>query len=112
MAPAGTGSGNGGADGMVDHGRAGARKEAGFVGRERELRELRAAVSSTRALTLYGPRGIGKTRLLLALAADLAPGYPEGALTVRLSDLPRPDLVVSEVASAIGVAEEPGIALA
>src|SRR5580698_8114021 len=108
-----TGSGNGGAGEMIDHGSGGAHAAAGgFIGRERELRELRQATSGTRALTLHGPGGIGKTRLLLALAAGLAAGYPDGMFVVRLGDVRRAGLVVSEVASAIGVSDEPGVVLA
>src|SRR5580704_16662896 len=98
---------------MMYDDRAPTHLEAGtYIGRERELRELRHAVGSARALTLCGPAGIGKTRLLLALAADLAPAYPDRTFVVRLSDLIRPGLVVPETASAIGVLEEPGVALA
>jgi hypothetical protein len=98
---------------MGDMAFTGARMEAGdLVGRERELRELRHVTSGTRALTLCGPGGIGKTRLLLALVASLAPGYPDGTFVVRLSDLRRPALVVSEMAAAIGVSDEPTVMLA
>jgi predicted ATPase/tetratricopeptide (TPR) repeat protein len=113
MAPAVAGLGIGGADEMTYHGRASALAAAGsFVGRERELRELRHAAGTTRALTLTGPGGVGKTRLLRALAAGLAPRYPDGTFVVRLSDLHEPELVASCVASAVGVSEEPGIDLA
>jgi predicted ATPase len=47
-----------------------------------------------------------------ALGAALAPGFPDGTFVVRLGDLFRPGLAVPEVASAIGVSEEPGVALA
>jgi predicted ATPase/DNA-binding CsgD family transcriptional regulator len=79
-----------------------------FVGRERELDELRRLVGETRALTLCGTGGIGKTRLALRVLAAAADEFPDGAWFVELSDLRQPDLVVSRVASVIGVAEEPG----
>jgi predicted ATPase/DNA-binding CsgD family transcriptional regulator len=62
----------------------------------------------TRALTLCGPGGIGKTRLALRVLAAAAADFPDGAWFVELSDLRQPELVVSRVAAAIGVAEEPG----
>src|SRR5215475_7176832 len=79
-----------------------------FIGRERELGELRELVGTTRALTLCGAGGIGKTRLALRLVGDVADGFPDGAWYVELGDLRQPDLVVSRVASVIGVSEEPG----
>jgi predicted ATPase/DNA-binding CsgD family transcriptional regulator len=79
-----------------------------FVGRERELDELRRFVPSTRAVTLCGPGGIGKTRLALRVLAELTDDFPDGVWFIELGDLRQPDLVVSRVASVIGVDEEPG----
>ncbi len=42
-----------------------------FFGRQAELDELKAALGDTRVLAVVGPGGIGKTRLLSALAAEL-----------------------------------------
>jgi DNA-binding SARP family transcriptional activator len=50
-----------------------------FVGRERELAELKPLLLANRLLTLTGPGGTGKTRLALRLAADLLEAYPAGA---------------------------------
>lgn len=79
-----------------------------FVGRERELSELRRIVADVRALTLCGAGGIGKTRLAIHLASELATGFPDGTWLVELADLLQPDLVTSRIASVIGVVEEPG----
>jgi predicted ATPase len=79
-----------------------------FVGRERELTELCQLVGVTRALTLCGPGGIGKTRLAQQILHALAGAFPDGGCFVELGDLWQPDLVVSRVASALGVDEEPG----
>ncbi len=79
-----------------------------FIGRVRELAELRALVPGTRALTLCGAGGIGKTRLATRLLRELAPGYADGAWMVELADLRQPDLVASRIAAVIGVSEEPG----
>jgi len=59
-------------------------------------------------LTLTGPGGIGKTRLALRTLTTAAAEFPDGACYVELADLTNPDLVVSRVASAAGVAEENG----
>ena len=79
-----------------------------FVGRERELGELRRLAASARAVTLCGPGGIGKTRLALRVLAELGEEFPDGVWFVELGDLRQPELVVSRVASVIGVDEEPG----
>ena len=79
-----------------------------FVGRERELGELRQLIGGTRALTLCGAGGIGKTRLALRVLAAVAGDFPDGVWFAELGDVQQPDLVVSRVASAVGVSEEPG----
>ncbi len=79
-----------------------------FIGREDELGELRRLAGTTRALTLRGPGGIGKTRLALRLLASVADDFPDGAWFAELADLRQPELVVSRVAAVVGIAEEPG----
>ena len=79
-----------------------------FIGREQELVELRQMLRRTRALTLCGPGGIGKTRLALRLLALAAEEFPDGVWFVELADLQQPDLVVSRIAAVIGITEEAG----
>jgi predicted ATPase/DNA-binding CsgD family transcriptional regulator len=79
-----------------------------FVGREEELDELRRLVGVTRALTLCGAGGIGKTRLALRILADATEDFADGVWFVELGDLGQPELVVSRIATVIGVGEEPG----
>ena len=79
-----------------------------FIGREREIAEVCRMLRRTRALTLYGPGGIGKTRLALRILAATADEFPDGAWFVELADLRQPELVPSRVAAVIGVSEEPG----
>ncbi len=86
-----------------------------FIGRERELGELSQLLSRTRALTLCGPGGIGKTRLALRLLAVVsgegaAAGeeFPDGVWFVELADLRQPDQVVSRIAAVTGISEEAG----
>jgi predicted ATPase/DNA-binding CsgD family transcriptional regulator/Tfp pilus assembly protein PilF len=83
-----------------------------FVGRERDLADLIAMLEHVRMLTLFGPGGIGKTRLALKLAADLMRDYPGGAWMVDLTDAGGPDRVVSLVAGVLGVRPEPDRPLA
>ncbi|HWG14028.1 MAG TPA: LuxR C-terminal-related transcriptional regulator [Streptosporangiaceae bacterium] len=78
-----------------------------FVGRQREVAELLRLIRAARALTLCGPGGIGKTRLALHVLAAAVDDFPDGAWVVDLSDLRQPELVVSRMASVLGITEEP-----
>src|ERR671912_427471 len=79
-----------------------------FVGREREIKEIRRALSATRLLTLTGVGGSGKTRLALEVARDLVGAYPDGVWLVELAPLSEGALVPQVVAKALKVAEQPG----
>ena len=83
-----------------------------FIGRERELGYLRDALHRTRALTLCGAGGIGKTRLALRLLATTAGDFADGVYVVELGDLWEPELIVSRMASLIGIDREAGRPLA
>src|SRR5215475_8126928 len=89
------------------HGNIGEELNA-FVGREREISEVCRIAGTTRALTLSGAGGIGKTRLAIHVAGRLAPDIPDGAWFIELADVQHRELVVSRIASVIGVVEEPG----
>lgn len=73
------------------------------MGRRRELREVKEALSSTPLLTLVGPAGVGKTRLALRAAADLRRAFPDGVCVAELGDLRDPALLAETVASALGL---------
>jgi predicted ATPase/DNA-binding CsgD family transcriptional regulator len=79
-----------------------------FIGRERELAELRQMLHRTRALTLCGPGGIGKTRLALRFLALAEQEFPDGVWFVELADLQQPELVISRIATVMGISEEAG----
>jgi class 3 adenylate cyclase len=49
-----------------------------FIGRERELNDVKSALSETRLLTLTGAGGAGKTRLALHAAAGAVDRFPDG----------------------------------
>lgn len=82
-----------------------------FVGRERELAELVDLLSQTRLLTITGAAGLGKTRLALRVAAQVATEWRDGVCLVELADVIEPAGVVGAVAEAIGVREETGTSL-
>ena len=93
---------------ILDQVRSNFEEPNSFVGRARELADLSRLAASMRAVTLCGPGGIGKTRLALRVLAGLTGDFPDGVWFIELGDLRQPDLVVSRVASVIGVDEEPG----
>jgi predicted ATPase/DNA-binding SARP family transcriptional activator len=74
-----------------------------LVGRTAELAALEDALATTRLLTLTGTGGVGKTRLALALAGQVAGEYPDGAWLVDLAPLAEPALVPQAVADALGL---------
>ena len=78
-----------------------------FVGRRREIVEVKRALSMTRLLTLTGVGGSGKTRLALEVACDLVGLFPDGVWLVELAPLYEPELVSRAVAEALGVSERP-----
>lgn len=79
-----------------------------FVGRERELAEVREALTSTRMLALTGAGGCGKTRLALQAAADTLERWPDGAWWVELAPLADGGLIGSALAGVLGVRPLPG----
>jgi predicted ATPase len=79
-----------------------------FVGREKELAEVKRLLADTRLLTLTGSGGCGKTRLALAAATDLLEEFEEGVWLVELAPLADPSLVAQAVAATLGVREQPG----
>ncbi|MGI8806483.1 MAG: tetratricopeptide repeat protein [Acidimicrobiales bacterium] len=79
-----------------------------LVGRGDELAAIEKALSGVRLLTLTGTGGVGKTRLALAVAADAAADFSDGAFLVELAPLTDPDLLAQQVLSALGLREEPG----
>ena len=76
-----------------------------FVGRDRELAEVRRLSAGAHVITLTGAGGIGKTRLALRAARELSRHFPDGVWWVELGELDDPELVVYAVAQAIGVEE-------
>ncbi len=79
-----------------------------FIGREKELAELKRLLARTRLLTLTGSGGCGKTRLCLQVAADSLERFPDGVWLVELAPLSDPGLVPQTVATVLGLKEEPG----
>ena len=77
-----------------------------FIGREKQVEEVKARLGKTRLLTLTGAGGSGKTRLSLQVAADLLTGDGDGVWLVELAALTDPALVPGTIASVLGIKEQ------
>jgi predicted ATPase/class 3 adenylate cyclase len=79
-----------------------------FIGRDREVAEVRALVESARLVTLTGAGGCGKTRLGLQVAAELLDGSGDGVWLVELAAVTDQDAVPAAISRALRLAVNPG----
>jgi predicted ATPase/class 3 adenylate cyclase len=87
------------------------RQTSPFIGRKGELMEIVRLLKETPLLTLLGPGGTGKTRLMLQAAEEVIDDYPDGVWLIELAPVTDPDLVSERVAAALNVQEQPGRSL-
>jgi predicted ATPase/class 3 adenylate cyclase len=78
-----------------------------FIGRERELGEVKRLLASTRLLTLTGSGGTGKTRLSLQVGAELLDQFHDGVWFVEFGMIEDGALVAETVAAALDMRQEP-----
>ena len=74
-----------------------------FIGRKRELGEVRQLLTNHRLVTLTGPGGGGKTRLSIKVANEVSSGFAHSIWFIRFAPLSEPDLVAQTVASILGI---------
>ncbi|WP_207916330.1 hypothetical protein [Micromonospora sp. KC723] len=79
-----------------------------FVGRARERAALAEAVTAHRQVSAVGPGGVGKTRLALAAAAEVASDFADGVWFVDRVPVTDPAMVGAAVAGAVGIGEQQG----
>src|SRR6266851_219134 len=77
-----------------------------FIGRRRELAELRKKLGAARLVSLVGPGGVGKTRLAIRIGTDLGRGFPDGAWLVELADVRDAALVSNAVLAALDLRDQ------
>lgn len=79
-----------------------------FIGREREIAQVKGFLSTARLLTVTGAGGAGKSRLAFQVAAVALEEFDGGVWTTELASIVDPTLVPQAVASALAVLEQPG----
>ena len=79
-----------------------------FVGREADIAQVRDLVTENRLVTLTGAGGVGKTRLAIQIAGQLAGEFADGVWYVDLAPITDPDLVPVTTARALGLPDQPG----
>lgn len=82
-----------------------------FLGREREIDQVKQLLERAQLVSLLGMGGLGKTRLSLQVAAELLGEFPDGAWFLDLAPIREPALVLGETARLLQVQEEPGQSL-
>lgn len=73
-----------------------------LVGRAGELSRVLSALATHRLVTVVGTGGVGKTRLAVAAAGEVAAAHDDGAVVVHLGDVTEPTRVAAAVAAAAG----------
>ncbi len=79
-----------------------------LIGRETEVSDIQAAVRSHRLVTLIGVGGVGKTRLALDVATQLADEFVDGVWVFELAAVADPAAVPDAVAAVLGITQQPG----
>ncbi len=79
-----------------------------FIGREKDIAEVKQLLSASRLVTLIGSGGAGKTRLSIQAAAEVLNNYQDGVWFVELAALTDPALIPQTVAVVLDLREEAG----
>jgi predicted ATPase len=77
-----------------------------FVGREKEIMEVRDILLQNRLVTLTGSGGCGKTRLSQEIALSLLEDYKDGVWFIDLAPITDPNLVAKEIIQVLKIQEE------
>jgi len=77
-----------------------------FIGRRRELAELRKKLTAARLVSLVGPGGVGKTRLAIRIGADLRRRFRDGAWLVELAEVRDPALIGNATLAALHLRDQ------
>jgi len=79
-----------------------------FIGREKEISEIKVIIESSRLLTLLGSGGAGKTRLAMQVGADVIDDFANGVFITELATVSDPLMIAQTILNSIGEKEEQG----
>ncbi len=79
-----------------------------FIGRRRELGEIRKKLTTARVVSLVGPGGVGKTRLAIRAGAELARSFADGAWLVELGEVSDAAQVIDTLLAALDLRDQAG----
>ncbi|WP_344877551.1 ATP-binding protein [Nonomuraea antimicrobica] len=79
-----------------------------FVGRRHEVTEVRRLLAASRAVTLTGTGGVGKTRLAVRVGQEVRRAFRDGVWLVELGALDCPDVLADAVAEALEIRDGAG----
>lgn len=77
-----------------------------FIGREKEMMELKNILNTSRLITLLGPGGTGKSRLAVQLGAEKIDEYENGVRLIELASLRDPELLNNNIANVLNLKED------
>ncbi|WP_214414078.1 ATP-binding protein [Sphaerisporangium fuscum] len=79
-----------------------------FVGRRHEVAEVKQLLSASRAVTLTGVGGVGKTRLAVRAGQEVRRAFRDGVWLVELAELEGPAMLAQAVAEALKIRDHTG----
>lgn len=80
-----------------------------FIGRKKEIEEIKELFTNTRLITLTGAGGTGKTRISIQIALEMIDEFENGVWLIELSPVTDPELIVKEISNILNLKEDPGI---
>ncbi len=78
-----------------------------FVGREKEIADIKSLLNSARLITLTGSGGTGKTRLSQEVGAEELSSFTNGVWLIELAPLSDPAQIIPALAQVFGLQELP-----
>lgn len=78
-----------------------------FIGREKEIAEIKALLRSARLITLTGSGGTGKSRLSVEIGRGELPSFTNGIWLIELAPLADPSQIIPTIAQVFGLQEHP-----
>src|SRR5690242_7318902 len=77
-----------------------------FIGRKKEISDIRKSLSTSRLVTLTGVGGVGKTRLAIEAAYESRKAFADGVWLVDLAAVNDSALVARTVANTLGIPDQ------